>query len=265
MTITLKTSHLHLLWRYDDVVMKSARGWALPTALSIVAWLSAGVTWLSAGVTWLSVGDAFAVETVHFEIPAGWTDLSPGAPEGNFARIPTEWRLDARNGGYAALAIDVRTPKEGMADLSALIEPGAQPVNDGFLNWFPANITDEMAKQTPGLKVSVKDKRLVQMSGLAVAEFHLESRMESGSESEITEQLLYVMPAGDRHLQLTYSAPSLAFARYRPIFEASARNTTGLAREPQAKKQWSRALEYLGFAALIVVIALRKRKQNQSK
>ena len=55
----------------------------------------------------LLLSSAAAKEPFRFAVPDGWVDLSPGAPESNFAAVPELARKLAKSGQLTAMAIDI--------------------------------------------------------------------------------------------------------------------------------------------------------------
>ena len=83
-----------------------------------------------------------------------------------------------------------------------------------------------------GLMIDVIDRSLVEVSGATAGRVTYEVVVEG----EQTRYLLYVLPGLEHGVALTYSSGADDFARYQPVFEASAAGTRGV-REPSALAQ----------------------------
>ena len=194
-----------------------------------------------------------ADEPVTFQIPAGWTDLSPGAPEVNFGGFPAPLVKEARSGKYAAMAFDVdhATPAFS-ANMNALVLDGAASLDQKSLATFLEEFATTSAKQ--GLHTTPVDAVLRDVNGVTWAV--ITRRMKSGPLLVI--QMTWLIPCGKRHAVITWSAEEARFEEYRPTFEKAALATTGARAAPGF--DWSAfALAGLVGGVVAALIAFLRR------
>jgi hypothetical protein len=161
----------------------------------------------------------------RFGIPAGWLDLSPGAPEESFASLPLTLAADARK--YAALAIDLDGARNGFAsNLNASIEPGLLRVTESSLDSAAGDAMSEIKKQLPS--ASLRERAVERIDGARCLRLVYDS--EQGGQP--LRHLAYEMPVGERTAFLTFTARRDAFDGYLERFEKAASATTGLQEAP---------------------------------
>ena len=86
-----------------------------------------------------------------FPIPAGWMDLSPGAPEENFRKLPPDFQKTLKSGQFKAFAFDI-----------AHTESGFTPNLNAVAMDPPVRITEESQEEiaralfgTPGTRTAI--------------------------------------------------------------------------------------------------------------
>ena len=190
---------------------------------------------------------------VTFQIPEGWVDLSPGAPETNFAGFPPPLVKEAKSGKYAAMAFDVAhaTP-EFATNVNAIVMDGPASLDQESLAAFVKDFSD--GSQGKGLKATVTESALREVGGVTWA---VVVRQSISGRLKV-RQMTWLIPAGKRHAVITYSAADDRFEEYRPVFEKAALATTGSA--PAPRMNWSSiALWSLAGAVVAVLIGLARR------
>ncbi len=206
--------------------------------------------------------DAFGA--FRFQIPEGFQDLSPGAPDSAFAGLPETVVAEARSGKYAAFAMDMRELDGFGENFNAILQSGALRVDEDFAREHKQSVQTEYAKMLGG-PVTILEHGIPRMGGVSV----LRAVYDVQTSNVAMRQLQYMVPGGNEEWAiLTYTATPDTFARYLPVFEASAAATLGI---QEAKLlDWGRVgmttLYGAGIGAVIGMIAqvakMRKKKAN---
>jgi hypothetical protein len=194
-----------------------------------------------------------ADEPVTFQIPEGWTDISPGAPEANFSGFPPPLVKEARSGKYAAMAFDVAhgTPRFA-TNVNALLLDGAVSLDEKTLAAFLEEFAATSAKQ--GLKTTPVESALKDVNGVTWAV--IIRQMVSGSLT--VRQMSWVIPCGKKHAVITWSAEDDRFDEYRAVFEKASLATTGAHAAPRF--DWTAiALSGLVGGVIAALIAILRR------
>jgi hypothetical protein len=200
----------------------------------------------------------------QFQVPPGWVDLSPGAPQENFSRLPPQVVKQIREGNFAFYAADIDHATDGfMENVNASVDHGTEPVTQKLVDEMAAHMGDEVAKQAPDVKLTVLEKNVVDLRGVPAGRLVIEL-----SGAMRTKQVQYLLPGVDGHAVLTYSTTPEDFARYQPIFDAAAIATGGVAEPPSSlskigRSAWRGAL-IGGLVALVMIVAglLAKRRKT---
>jgi hypothetical protein len=212
-------------------------------------------------VLFFLLGSAAArADGFRFVVPQGWVDLSPTAPAKNFERLAPEMASQLRAQKLAFFAADLDHATELMTNVSGTLLPGSGRITMATLDDAERHVAAEIAKQ-PGFAYHVMSRELVDWNGASVARFVA----ELDNHGHRVKQLGFMIPGATQTAMLTYATNEAEFDHYRPIFEAAARGTAGVAASP------SRSSELLGvairagilmvavFAVLLVVRRLRAR------
>jgi hypothetical protein len=174
-------------------------------------------------------GAAMAGSGFVFEVPQGWTDLSPSAPAKNFERLAPQVLAEARSGRYAAYAMDLRDVEDGFAEnFNAIVSRGSQAISDDLVDSVVRGISREIENQGGG-SAEVREAGVALIDGVHVG--RIVADVHIGDVQ--TRTLMYILPGHDEHAVLTYSATPESFQRYIRVFESAASATRGLA-EPSA-------------------------------
>lgn len=163
-----------------------------------------------------------------FQVPAGWTQLSPEESQ----------KVDA---AFAA------RNAEGTAFVMAKVQPGAVAVT--------ADVLDQAG--------SAKDKRLIDWDGVTVGRITDEATADDG---KTVGRVIFLIPGEDEHAVLTYATAPAELARYEKIFDDAARATKGMVQPPNFWQRILRGqgrgafLVFMGAAlALIILRRIRTR------
>ncbi|MCA9666935.1 MAG: hypothetical protein KC503_15155 [Myxococcales bacterium] len=186
-----------------------------------------------------------------FTLPPGWRDVSPGVPAAKLADIPAALVERARRSRSAMIAFDLAGANDGFVEnVNARIARCPAELTEASVKGISANLAKRLRGQAGGARVVPLKAGVTTIGGVRCG--RVVQDLDLGTVR--ARQLVYYMPAGKQCAVVTYSAGREAFARYRPIFEASANATRGL-RAPEQRGFWSRILHSAGRGALIGGIA----------
>lgn len=182
----------------------------------------------------------------HVDVPPGWVDLSPGAPEANFARLPEELVAQAKSGRFSQIAMDIDHAADGFGEnFNVVVTEGRLGrISEGELDEIAAAVAGEMQKEAPGSSYRVVEKSVVVLGGAKSARLVADFDMNGLK----MRQMAYLVPGPKSHAAITYTATPETFAAYRPAFEASAASVKGAA-EPGF--DWGGALSRAGRSAAV--------------
>jgi hypothetical protein len=207
-----------------------------------------------------------------FKIPDNWLDLSPTAPEANFKQAPPQVEAMIKNGNYALFAFDPKKFGTGFAEnFNVVSVKSPMPkVDAATAKRLSEETRDYIVRTMPGSTYQVNEVGIVELEGVPCARW-----IADGSFSGVhVRQLVYAVPSGGEHAILTYSSTPTDFAKYLPLFDASAKATRGV--KPPTGGLLSRNLgsaalkgaiigglaAALTVAVLILVAVGRRKKQG---
>ena len=206
-------------------------------------------------VVWAGTGLSADDGAFQFSIPAGWTDLSPGAQASNFDGLPSEVVQEARSGKYAAVAFELGSTDGFAENMNARIL-------DGTLGYEPIEeIVRQLRRSTPAPHPALS--RPMSLSPAFCLKLVID-RDELGMKV----RTLQYMPGGnERYAVVSYASTPEMFESYRAQFEASVQRTVGLS-APQTAFDMDAVRDsfskigtwFLGF--LIVVLVVRDRMKK---
>jgi hypothetical protein len=174
----------------------------------------------------LWAGSLEATTEFSFVVPTGWTDLSPAAPAENFKGFPDAIVREAMSDRYLAYAVDRPAGRDDVAaTFNALRLPTRGRITEARLERILEGMVSKASAD--GLTINVIARSLVDVSGAKGGRITYDVVVEGDK----TRHLLYVLPGLEHGVALTYSTAAEDFARYQPVFEASAAGTRGV-REP---------------------------------
>jgi hypothetical protein len=189
----------------------------------------------------------------RFVVPEGWTDLGPQSLARAWQGVPPEVAAAARAHRYAAFAVDLRDREGGVATMMAMALPVARAVDDALLAKWASHAALQAAGA--GDRLVERDRALVRIAGVRSGRL----RFSRPQTDEVLE--MYLLPGGGRLAQLVFACPSARHAAYAPVFEATARATTGLAAPPWRWPAWlTPALSGLGVSVAYVALRLLQRR-----
>jgi hypothetical protein len=195
------------------------------------------------------LGSRAGAASFKFRVPDGWVDLSPGAPEANFAQLPPSLSQQIKSMHLAFYAADVAHGADGfMENVNVQVEPGAAPITPSLLAELSSAMDDEIKKQGGQVTYRLLESALVKVGGVTSGRYV----GELGMGGQIVKQVGYIIPGHEQHAILTYSTTPADFDHYRPIFDAAAQATVG-AEEPL--DFWQRILRRAGRGALVGGVA----------
>lgn len=204
-----------------------------------------------------------AAPGLGFKVPAGWVDLSPGAPAANFARVPAEMARQVKAANFIFFAADADHAGAFTTNANALlVGEKARRVTDDVLDEAVKGLLDEIAK-APGRSYTPRDKAVLDIGGVSVGRFSGELSLGVGQP---VSQVGYVLPAKDGMVVLTFSTTKEQLASYQPVFEAAVRATTGLV-QPEAEilPPWFLGALVSGSVAVGLAINQTRQKKKSRK
>jgi len=213
-------------WRMPGVLLASAAGLM---ALAVPVWTSS---------------EQFE-PPVHFTIPTGWVDLSPGVPEAQFDGLPPALRQQAQTKDVVAFAIERPSG------------PGAVPeqvymaqVQKGKLDpdAAPAKLADLFLAN---LRATLPDARIVRQ-GVETIDGARVAAVEMGASAG--SLFIYAVPLRVRFGLLLFSCGAAECDRVRQVAAATVRATGGISESTQGPQRRAGAVVLL-FAGLMVALA----------
>jgi len=179
----------------------------------------------------LGVAATAHASSFHFAVPPGWIDLSPGAPPGNMAKVPPALAKQIEAGNFVFYAADVAHADDGfMENVNATRVPGSpRTITTALLDGMMAQMGDEVARQMPGARIDVVEKRLVEIGGVTCG--RVVALMKG--PGLLAKQVQFVLPGDGEAAVVTYSTTPEKFAEYEPVFDRAVAATTGLV-EPRS-------------------------------
>lgn len=154
--------------------------------------------------------------------PAGWLDVSPGAPEENLRNLPPEVLKPIRSGQLTAMAFDVAhttagfTPNYNAVPLDRPLRIRASSVDEAA-----DGVLASIRERIPGARLV--DRGIVEVSGVNA----LKVVYDSEPNGIALRQMAVVVPGSPRSAVVTYSALRTQFDALRPAFEAHAASISG--------------------------------------
>jgi hypothetical protein len=175
----------------------------------------------------LAAAPAAARADLAFPVPAGWLDLSPGAPEGNFQSLPQDFVDMVRSGQFRAFAFDVAHTENGFTpNLNAVAMDQPVRITERNRDELVRALFGPIEKQVPGAKLVEQD--LIPLSGVKA----LRIVYDSAQGGTPLRQMAVLVPGIPSSAVVTYSALRTQFPELRGTFEAHAASITG-AQEPR--------------------------------
>lgn len=173
-------------------------------------------------------GVACAGTRLKFQIPAGWLDLSPGAPAANFAKCPPQFLPQTRMPEVVALAVDVDHAGAFTMNLNVRTMPSGGVLDEAAVATIGRELERQFPLAIPGAKYRVLTHRVVHVQSVACG--RCEGELTVGTST--VKQLLYVFPEGEQASLLTVSGDPAQYEKNIAEWDALAQATTGLAAPP---------------------------------
>lgn len=210
----------------------------------------------------LTCASPIARADLTFPVPAGWIDLSPGAPEENFAALPPSARATLRAQKVHAFFADRADASEGFApNLNVILVAKKPPrITEEKLDEAVAQLTEAMKQQLPSLRLV--EKGIVTLGDVKM----LRVVYDADNAGRELRQMTVVVPGTPQSGIVTYSALRTQFDAMRPAFDAHVLSIQG-AREPGSLSwfDWGAALRaaLVGGAIGALVGFVRKTFRKQ--
>jgi hypothetical protein len=184
-----------------------------------------------AGAALVLGGESFRPERpLTFHAPAGWIDLSPGAPAANFERVPPEIVAMVRRSRYAAAAVEpVPAGAAYTQTFNVLVSPRPLDV-EADRKLVQEHLIEELRKG--GASAALERGELAEVDGVRALKLQLRAAFADVNARVVA----WAIPAGRRTALLTYSCEEPTCERLLPAFDASARATTGATTPAQFKR-----------------------------
>ena len=159
-----------------------------------------------------------------FTPPAGWVDISRGAPEAQRAKATPALRAQADNPVITFMAMDPEHWDDGFVEnMNVVVQTGkrALPSTPEVLAEVAKAAEAQAAKA--GLTYRTTKMEVVKVAGVSAG--RLEAELKSPAVA--TKLVQYVIPGEMSEAMLTFTTTPTNFARYAPLFDASAQATRG--------------------------------------
>ena len=196
-----------------------------------------------------------------FAVPAGWINLSPGAPPKNIERVPKGLIQEMAGKKVDFYAVDY-SAKEGVrASMVGIVIEKRILINEKLRDQYEDLFLDKLRKS--GAKIDAYAKNILQIGDVQI----LRVEQNISIEDKKAQQLVYVMPGGKFTAMLNFSASPEVFTRYRPLFDATAHLTGGVQKNLLAFDEDDIAglKKVLFLLAALVVGGLAKRWKRKKK
>lgn len=202
-----------------------------------------------------------------FTPPPGWIDVSRGAPEAQRAKAPAALRAQADNPSFTFVAVDPEHWDDGFIEnMNAVVQTGrrALPSTPEVLAGIAKAAAAEAAKS--GFTYRATKVEVVNVAGVTAGRL----TSELTGRGATVKQVEYLIPGEMSEAMLTYSAAPDSFARYAPLFEASAQATLGAVEAPTPSMTASARLGAIagalgGAAGALVVVRWNRRRQLRDR
>lgn len=190
--------------------------------------------------------------TFSFQIPEGWIDLSPGAPEANLDRVTPDVRTAARSVRLNPESLLYAAVPDSDTVMFAILRPesSTEPLDDAALQraandlgWHNHFVVDKKTLET--------------VDGLAWGRF-------VGTTDNGKRFLTYLVPGRPRSLLLTFIAPPESFESFVPTFEKAARATRGAEQPPPPKTPPPVGLGLIAALAIAILLLNRARAKKKA-
>ncbi|MBS2013940.1 MAG: hypothetical protein JST00_13705 [Deltaproteobacteria bacterium] len=190
--------------------------------------------------------------TFKFQVPEGWIDLSPGAPEANLGRVTPDVRTAAKAVRLNPESLLYAAVPDSDTVMFAILRPesATEPLDEAALQ--------RAANDLGWRDHFVVDKKTLEMvDGLAWGRF-------VGTTDNGKRFLTYLVPGRPRSLLLTFIAPPDSFESFVPTFEKAARATRGAEQPPPPKTPPPVGLGLIASIAIAMLLLNRARAKKKA-
>jgi hypothetical protein len=216
----------------------------------------------------VSGGDAGAgTGGFTFTPPAGWIDISRGAPEAQRAKAPPALRAQADNPTMAFMAMDAADWDDGFIEnMNAVVQTGkrALPSTPEVLAEVVKGIEQEAGKG--GFTYHATKMEIVKVGGVPAGRLVGDLK----GPGVVAKLVQYSIPGDKAQAMLTYTTTPANFARYEPLFDASAQATLGAVEAKTSSISQSAQIGAIAGAiggavgAMLAARAKRRKQQRQA-
>jgi hypothetical protein len=155
-------------------------------------------------------------------VPAGWLDLSPGAPEENFRRVPPDFASWIRGQRLTACAFDLAHTENGFTpNFNANPVKGNARITESKLEKAVEEMMAGIRRLAPGARLV--EHGIIDVSGVSALRIVYDA--EYGGRE--VRQMAVVVPGVPDSAVVTYSALRSQFAALRATFDAHAASIRG--------------------------------------
>jgi len=198
-----------------------------------------------------------------FTPPTGWVDVSRGAPETQRKKAPPALRAQADNPAITYLALDPEQWDDGFVEnMNVVVQTGkrALPATQEVLAEVAKAAEAEATKA--GLKYHPTKIEVVKVGGVNAG--RIEADMTA--PGVVSKMVQYMIPGDKSQAMLTYTTTAENFARYTPLFDASAQATLGAVEVPSSSVLGSAQIGAIagaigGAVGGLLIARSRRRKQ----
>jgi hypothetical protein len=159
-----------------------------------------------------------------FAPPAGWIDVSKGAPEAQRKNAPPAILQQADSGQMAFLAYEPNSADDGFIEnVNAVVQTGKRPPRVTLAGLSELEKALETAIAQNGMTYRSLKVEVVKVAGVTAGRLVGEVNPPSGTVNMVQ----YAIPGERSFATLTFSTTPEKLAHYEPIFAAAAQSTLG--------------------------------------
>ena len=217
---------------------------------------------------WLAAGGIAVAEPDNggftFSPPAGWIDISRGAPEAQRQKASPALLAMADNPRMPFVAFEPDSDADGFVEnVNAVVQTGKRPplATPAMLAELVKAVEGQLAAQ--GMTYRSLKQELVKIGGVTAGRLVGELTAPNGHVSLVQ----YAIPGARAHAMLTFTTVPEKLSHYEPIFEAAAQATRGVV-DPSASSS-EKLGSFVGMivgglvGGIVTLIAARARRKRR--
>jgi hypothetical protein len=174
----------------------------------------------------LLTGVAFCASGLKFTIPSDWIDLSPGAPEENFTKVPEFMVKDARDPKTVAFATFDAGPRGGRAVMHAQTEASRITITEESVKRLGEHMEATQTNMRDGGKFTLVTSGTILIDGVTCGKIVGDLTVDK-DRAPITE-VMYLVPDGARMVNILFTTSARFFKKLEPKFDEIAQAITGV-------------------------------------